>query len=276
MSRVSRFVKRNRLSTRKAYWRLFNSYAPNAKPVYILGVQRSGTTLLLDCLEKSLEFDVLGESSRAMVDFRIRNDDDIKQIIRLSRHKVVVFKPLTDSHRAREFLQLIPNSVAIWAFRRVEDRASSAVAKFGDHNLQVLREFSVGKGFQRWQAQGLTEESLALIRRFDYSDMTPESAAALFWYIRNSLFFSMGLDRMDSVLPLAYEDLVSHPRETMQGICRFIDGEYKEVMIKNIHAKSLGRSQMQLPEQISSLCNSMYEKLHQVQKDRWNHLKLGR
>jgi len=167
--KLSRFAKKNRLATGKVLWRLLNNHAPNAKTLYILGAQRSGTTLLLDCLEKSMEFDVLGESSRAMVDFRIRSDEEIKQTIESSRHKLVVFKPLTDSHRAREFLNLKPNSFAIWVFRRVEDRANSAVAKFGDHNLQILRMLANGEKFDGWQAQGLTEDSLELIRTLSLS-----------------------------------------------------------------------------------------------------------
>ncbi|MEX2123290.1 MAG: hypothetical protein WD795_05325 [Woeseia sp.] len=261
---------------RKAAWRLFHNYAPDARVLYILGAQRSGTTLLLDCLEKSAEFDVLGESSSAMQNFRIRSDEEIKEIITSSKHKVVVFKPLTDSHRAREFLDLAPNSCAIWAFRRVEDRANSAVAKFGDHNLQVLRELAEGEGFDRWQAQGLSDENLALIRGFDLDEMKPEAASALFWYIRNSLYFSNGLDRLDTVLPLAYEDLASEPEAIMRGVCRFAGGQFTEKMVRDVHAKSIGRRESKLPERIQDLCTPMYEQLHQIQLVRWRNLELAR
>lgn len=273
--KIKRFVKRQDLAARKFLWSVFRSPAPNARAVYILGAQRSGTTLLLECFEKSMEFDVLGESSRAMVNFRIRSDEDIRELVRTSHHRIVVFKPLTDSHRAKEFLALTPGAKAIWAFRRVEDRANSAVAKFGDHNLRILGDFAQGKGFERWQAQGLSEDSLQLIRSFDYSEMTPEVAAAIFWYIRNSLYFELGLDQLDSVLPLAYEDLVSAPKQVMQGVCRFVDGEFRERMVRNVHAKSVGRRESQLPEQIQELCNPLYERLHEEQKRRWDRLRLG-
>ena len=45
-----------------------------------------------------------------------------------------------------------------------------------------------------WQAGGLGPERLELIRGFDHGAMTRESAAALFWFLRSSLYFDMGLD----------------------------------------------------------------------------------
>lgn len=275
MSKISRFIKRQKLAGKKALWGAFRSHGPDSSVVYILGAQRSGTTLLLFCLEKSMEFDVLGESSKAMVNYRIRSDDKIKEIVRSSHHKIVVFKPLTDSHRSREFLDLMPNSKAIWAFRRVEDRANSSVVKFGDHNLQILRDLSKGIGLERWQAQGITEELFEFIRSFDYSNMLPETASALFWYVRNSLFFASGLEDCDKVLPLAYEDLVSDPRNVMRGVCRFIDGEFKESMVRDVHAKSIGRSESKIPPHIQDICTPLYDRLHEIQKRRWNELKLG-
>jgi sulfotransferase family protein len=275
MSKLRRYIKRNGLAARKAVWRIGHSYAPNTKAVYILGAQRSGTTLLLDCFDRSMEIDVLGESSRAMVNFKIVGDDVLDELITSSRHKAIVFKPLTDSHRAREFLRLSPNSVAIWAYRRVEDRANSAVAKFGDHNLQILRDFASGKNLDIWQAQGLTDESLKLINSFNLSDMSPHDAAAVFWYIRNSLYFSNKLDELDNVLPLAYEDLVAEPQKTMQGICRFIECQYSKKMISDVHTTSVGRERSNLSENTRSLCVPMYNELHETQMRHWRTLKLS-
>jgi hypothetical protein len=185
-----------------------------------------------------------------------------------------VFKPLTDSHRGRELLSLIPNSTAIWAFRRVEDRANSAVAKFGDHNLQILRAFSEGRELDRWQAQGLTDENFEFIRSFDYANCSAEAAAAIFWYLRNSLYFSQGLDSLPSVLPLAYEDLVSDPSAVLRGVCHLAGGRFDERMVSDVHAKSIGRRESRLPVEIQQLCQPMYERLHDMQKRRWKELDL--
>lgn len=272
MSRIANFIVRNNLAARKVLWRVFNNYSPNARAVYIFGAQRSGTTLLLECLERSMDFEVLGEVSRAMVNYRIRSDDFIKKTVTSSFHRFVVFKPLTDSHRARQFLMLSPNSAAVWAFRRVEDRVNSSVAKFGDHNLRVLRDLSKGQGLERWQAQGLTEADLSFIRRFDYSTMSPHTASALFWYLRNSLYFTQCLENLSNVIPLAYEDLVSDPRETMMRICKFLRADFRDELIRNVHAKSIGRTESHLSDDIIALCRPLYDRLHAIQKTRWREL----
>lgn len=248
---------------------MFNDNSPDAKAVYILGAQRSGTTMLIQCLEQSMEFEVYGESSEAMVRYRIRSDDYIRQTVKASHHRFVVFKPLTDSHRAQDFLDLVSGSSVIWAFRRVEDRVNSSVAKFGDHNLQVLRRLAIGEGLDLWQAQGLGADDFEFIRSFDYSTMSPHVASALFWYLRNMLFFRLGLDRRADALPVAYEDLAFEPAEVMQGICTFLGARYTPSMVAGIHAQSIGRAKSSLPKEIMDLCNPLYEALKKVQVERW-------
>lgn len=274
VGKLERFVARNGMATRRAMWRAVNDYSPNATAVFVLGAQRSGTTMLLHCFQQSMRFEVLGEASRAMVNYRIRSDDFILDTVRGSRHRFVVLKPLTDSHRGRQFLDLIPGSYAIWAFRRVEDRVNSSVAKFGPHNLEVLRDLSQGKGLERWQAAGLTDDDFEFIRRFDYEAMSPYAASAIFWYLRNSLFFHQGLEAETRVLPLAYESLASEPERMMRGVCRFIGAEFEPAMIRNVHARSIGRSESRLPEDVQALCQPMYERLFELQQARWRQLDL--
>lgn len=269
VAKLENFIKRNHLKGRKALWRVFNDNSPNARAVYILGAQRSGTTMLIQCLEQSMEFEVYGESSEAMVQYRIRSDGYIRDTVKASHHRFVVFKPLTDSHRALDFLQLVSGSSVVWAFRRVEDRVNSSVAKFGDHNLQILRGLAQGDGLDRWQAQGLGPDEFDFIRSFDYSTMSAHVASALFWYLRNTLFFRLGLDRRADVLPLAYEDLASRPPEVMQGICAFLGAHYTPSMVAGIHAQSIGRAKSSLPQEIADLCNPLYERLRQAQQARW-------
>jgi len=272
MTKLEGFIGRNAMACRRACWRVLNDNSPNARAVYILGAQRSGTTMLLECLEQSMDFEVLGESSKAMVNFRIKSDDYIRDTVRSSHHKFVVFKPLTDSHRARQFLDLLPNSAAIWAFRRVEDRVNSSIAKFGDHNLQVLRGLVRGEGLDKWQAQGLSPSDLEFLRQFDYSTMSPHTASALFWYLRNTLYFSQGLQDRSDVLPLAYEDLAAAPGETMRDVCRFLGAEFRPAMVSTVHSQSVGRSESRLSEETLAFCRPLYDRLHAIQKARLKDL----
>lgn len=275
MSKVTSALKKYGLQARKAAWATIHDHSPDARAIFVVGAQRSGTTLLLDCFEQSMRFQVLGEASEAMDNFRIKSNDHIRDRIQACRHPFIVFKPLTDSHRVMDLLSLGNGTAAIWAFRRVEDRVNSSVAKFGDHNLQILRGISVGEGLHRWQAQGLNDEQIAFIKGFDYECMSPHDASALFWYLRNSLYFNQALDLKSNVLPLAYEDLASDPKRVMQGICRFIGAAFDSAMVSNVHAKSIGRSEAKVSQEILALCTPLYEQLREIQRQRWQELQLS-
>jgi Sulfotransferase domain len=262
------------LKGRKWVWRLFHNNAPDARAMFILGVQRSGTTILGRCLNKCLELEVYGETSKAMKKWRLRSPDTIKSIIKTSRSKAVVFKPLTESHRALELMTFSPDSIVCWMYRRPADRANSAVAKFGSTNLKVLAAFARGEGLQTWQAQGLSQENLELVRSFDYEKMSRHDAAGLFWYIRNSLFFDQNLVHLENVVPLAYEDLVKDPEKVMAGLCRILGCRFSVSMSRAIHANSVGRSPSKLGDEVDKLCQPLYVKLHQVQQRRWQELGL--
>ena len=59
----------------------------------------------------------------------------------------MLFKPLCDSHRTDHLLDDLRTASpgrAVWVYRDVDGRVRSALAKFGDGNRQVLREFADG------------------------------------------------------------------------------------------------------------------------------------
>ena len=274
MQKLTRFLSTSVLAARKSVWRLIHDQSPNATAMFVLGAQRSGTTMLIDCLEKSIETEVLGEVSRAMENFRLRDLETVTSIIQESGARVVVFKPLTDSDKAKALLNLGPHVAVCWAYRRAADRANSAVAKFGSNNLELVKAFAKGEMMDSWQAQGLSNDSLELIRSFDVDRMTPHSAAGLFWVIRNNIFFEQGLDHDERVLPVSYEDLVSDPARIMRGICKFSGIRYEPRLVSSIHSRSIGKEESRLDRRIQELCDDMYSKFHALQERRWQNLSL--
>jgi hypothetical protein len=85
-----------------------------------------------------------------------------------------------------------------------------------------LRTIAEGDGADLWEAGGLSAESLELIRSFDYAEMSRESAAALLWYVRNALYFELGLDFRGDVLLMSYERVVAEPEHHMRTLCEFL------------------------------------------------------
>lgn len=268
---LKRLIKQKTASPIKAAKNLLKPKG-HAIPIYVFGVQRSGTTMMLECFEQLSNVEVLGEVSKATVNIKLKSNEEIKTIINESKFDFVAFKPLMESAKAAELLSLKEGSKALWLFRKVEDRASSAVELFGDHNLQVLTAFAEGKMLDSWQADGMTKENLDLVKSFDWGTMSPQNAAAVFWYIRNSLYFDMGFDKRDDIMPVAYEELVLHPEETLMRICKFVGCNYVKQMAEIIHGKSVGKGGDNLDKRVAELCYPLYDRLATKQKAFFSNL----
>lgn len=251
-------------AARRWRWRREYGVEPGqATPVWLAGVQRSGTNMVVQGLTASPEFEIHNENDRrAFEHFRLRRDAVLREIVLASRHRYVLFKPLCDSHRVDELLALdtpMPGR-AVWAYRSVDDRVRSALAKFGDNNLQVLRQIAEGAGSGRWQAQRLSGANLELIGSFDYDRMSAASAAALFWLVRNSLYFDLGLDHRSDVLLSSYDALVADPAASMRQLCRFLGMEWSPRLVAHVEPRSK-LAELDLDPRIRAACDDLSEKL---------------
>jgi hypothetical protein len=236
-----------------------------AAPVYVVGVQRSGTHMLVEALGASPEVEVHNENDRRAFDrFELRADGVVREIVTRSRHRFVLFKPLCDSHRVDRLLDTLatPSSgKAIWAYRSVDARVRSAVTKFEDSNRQVLRQIAAGRGDGLWQAQGISAANLELIGTFDYETMTPESASALFWYVRNSLFFDLELERRPDVVLSSYDALVRDPETVVGGLCSFLGLSWSPRLVASVDRSMRPIEKVELDTRIRACCDALYERL---------------
>jgi len=268
---------RARVAAAKWRWRRSHPRAGGlATPVYLVGLQRSGTNMLARGLDIAPEFEVHNENDRAVFDhFLLRSDDVVRRVVMASRHEYVLFKPLCDSHRVDHLLDTLDTPSpgrAIWAYRDVDGRARSAVSKFGRNNLLTLRDIAAGKGAGMWQAQRLSQETLDQVASFDYSTMSAETAAALFWWIRNGLFFEIGLDQRDDVLLASYQDMLAAPTPAMRSICRFLALEYRPALVEHISPRGPGAPRpLDIDPRVRGLCDQLQSRLDEAlrrQRDR--------
>jgi hypothetical protein len=260
-------VTRARVAASKWQWRRSHPRDGGlATPVYLVGLQRSGTNMLARGLDIAPEFEVHNENDKAVFDhFLLRDDAVVRRVVLLSRQEYVLFKPLCDSHRVDELLDTLGTPSpgrAIWAYRDVDGRVRSAVSKFGRNNLLTLRDIAAGGGAAMWQAQRLSPATLAEIASYDYTAMTAETAAALFWWIRNGLYFETGLDRRDDVLLASYQDMLATPVEAMQAICRFLGLGYRPALIEHISPRGPGGTRpLDLDPRVRALCENLQARL---------------
>jgi hypothetical protein len=235
-----------------------------ATPVYLVGLQRSGTNMLVRGLENAGEFEVRNENDRRVFHrFQLRDDAVLAAAIRRSRHAYVLVKPLCQSHRVDELLDLtgVAPGRAIWAWRDVDDRARSEVAKFGDANLRALAAIADGSIGRRWQGQRLDADTYELIHGFDYRRMDPHTAAALFWYVRNTLYFRLGLDRRGDVLLSSYDGLIADPTGQIRRLCDFLGVAYRPAMSAHIAPRAPQRRPLPIDPAVRTLCDDLTARL---------------
>ncbi len=235
--------------------------------VFISGAQRSGTNMLIECLDWSGQTDVYHESDpRAFRDYQMFPRDVIHSLVNSSRFPFFVIKALCEAEQIKAMLDEFSPAKAIWVVRDFRDTVNSAVRNFPDFTERVQEMADDPMSVTGWFARGLSDETLALLRRLNYPDMNSESASALRWYIRNVLFFEQGLEKDGRVLVIHYGDLVTDPSPTMEAVFRFIGlADYSSFITRKIHARSLRKNPeppihpdiyeacMQLQERFSSI-----------------------
>jgi len=257
---------------RRQRWRARNKTEEGtAMPIFLVGAQRSGTNMLVRSLQTCPEFEVYNENNRrAFTNYRLRSDEAIVEIINRSRHRYVLFKPLIDSHRVDELLDELLSAtpgLALWAYRNVDGRVRSSVAKFGDTNLRAMEEIAQGMGMHRWEAQRLSTESLDLIRSFNYETLDATSASALFWYVRNSLFFELHLDARPDVMLVSYDAFVADPEGCMRLLCDRIGLPWDPRLTAHVAPRAPGNTErLVLEPAIRRACEDLQERLDAAER----------
>jgi hypothetical protein len=258
-------IRRTVNAAERARWRSSHKVpAGEAVAVFMAGVPRSGTNMMVRGLAALPEFEIHNEGDRsAFHRYRLRPDPVVRDLVMHSKHAFVLFKPLLDSHRVPGLLDGLGASAqpkALWAYRDVDGRVRSTLSKFGPAASNALRAIAAGRGHNSWQAEGLSEESLELIRSVDWEHAQPADGAALLWYVKNQMFFEMGLDKRTDVLPISYRDLVSKPAATMRGICEFLGANWDIRACAHIDSRDTGRREPVLIDpRIRAWCDDLTE-----------------
>jgi hypothetical protein len=224
--------------------------------VFVAGVQRSGTNMLMEVLEWSPHTDVYHETDpRAFDEYEMRDPAVIQALARQSKAPFFVVKSLCELDRVRWLLDAFAPAKAIWIVRDYHDSSNSAVRSFPNFVPQMKR-LSKNKGSDGWRGRGMSDATQALLRRV--VDLGPSEAdgAAMMWFYRNVLFFEQTLHEDSRVAVQCYEDWVRHPQAKLDSLCRFLGlpscGPW---MTRYIHATSVRRTQRPalLPE-VESAC----------------------
>ncbi|UCE86300.1 MAG: sulfotransferase [Deltaproteobacteria bacterium] len=257
---------------RKHLWQRIHLRRPADKTaLFVVGCHRSGTTMLASVMDRSPRSWVYHEGSRrAFHDYRLRAPEVVERRIADSRASTVVFKPICDAQWTDRILDRHPGSRAIWIYRRYADVVNSAVVKWGDHQKDIMRWIR-DEDAERlgWRGERLSDENRDLVKRLYRAQMSPADGAALFWYLRNALFFELGLDRDPRVLTVRYEDLVTNPESEIERVYAHAGCRFEPAFAAGVFASSVGRTPSPpLEAEIRSLCDAMTSRLDAAHRSR--------
>jgi hypothetical protein len=175
-----------------------------------------------------------------------------------------VLKPLVETQNSCQLLDFFDNSKALWMYRDYRDVALSNLRRFGLQNGIKNLRYIVQEQEDNWRVEKLAPEYRDLVKHYFSEEMNPYDAAALFWIVRNSFFFTQDLAAHPAVRMLRYRDLVTEPRATITAVYNFAQRPFPgDRLVQEVHQTSLGKGQAQidLSSDIQALCQEMLARL---------------
>lgn len=225
--------------------------------------------MLSEVLSQDPRSDVFPEKS-ALSDpadadgLRLRPLEDVKEKLAKNTADLIVLKPLVESQNARALLDSLPRCRAVWMFRDYRDVVRSNLKMFGTDNGR--RDLSaILNDRQDWRGENVPEDILRLVR--EAAEVPTEAdAAALFWYVRNTLFFQQALQEDPRVLLVPYEIFVRNPKVETDAIRRFAgDQGFARTDRYQISSKSVGAGRdVPIAPRVAELCDDLLARLNQA------------
>ena len=259
---------------RHVAWRLGKALRQRMLPckrtqhVFVAGMQRSGTNLLMDVFDASLATDVYHETDpRAFDRYEMR---DIRTIHALAMHSpapVFMIKALCELDRIRHLMDEFVPARTLWVVRDWRDSVHSAVKSFGNFVPQ-WRRLAAGDSSD-WRGRGMSADTRAMLTRLLRDDASEAEGAAIMWYYRNVLFFEQQLESDPRVKVLFYERLVQDPLEAVARVQDFVGlPDFSARIAGRIHARSVKhRAPEGIAPEIADLCDALLARFAALQGD---------
>lgn len=256
---------------RKKLWAGARKDSPTM-PIFVAGWQRSGTTMLMNVFQLHPDVEVYNEShnSKVFLDYRVRDLSILKKTLQRCRFPFACYKIICDSHILQKFIDAFPEAKIIWVYRDVKDNAESHLRKF-PHATRAIRLVSHDQPGGGWFAEGVTPNIAKQLRELPLKSLTEFDYACLAWWVRNSLFFELGLERISNVRVMQYEELVKDPRSAMSNLFNWAGTEWSERAFRFVHARSVGKKDLpKLHPEVEVLCDELKERLDKASVMYWH------
>jgi hypothetical protein len=249
---------------RRATWRQGKSLRQRWLPrsvdqhVFVAGVQRSGTNLLMDVLDRSLETRVFHETdARAFERYVMRDPGVIQRLVEQCTAPFFVIKALCELDRINALMDTFAPAKTIWIARDWRDTVVSANKSFGGF-VQQWKRLTHGDPVN-WRGRGMSLETREMLTELYHPEASEAEGAAIMWFYRNILFFEQRLDTDPRVHLMFYEDLVRYPLREVAKVYDFLGLQgFNQRVVGRIHARSVKRrSPPDIAPAVMSLCDEL-------------------
>lgn len=234
--------------------------------VFVVGMQRSGTNMLVDCLERSYQTDVYHETDpRAFDQYLMREPAVIRQLVQRSPAECFVIKALCELDRLPMLATAFAPAKIVWIVRDYNDVVNSARVSFKSLPGDMTR-LAADRDGADWRGRGMSDATHVLLRRLYTPGSSADTAIALFWYLRNILFFEQGWDRDPRVLLVRYERLVTQPEQEFRRLFTFLGLRYAPRISRHVFAHSIGRRETPaIAPEVRAVCEDLLARFAAVQ-----------
>ena len=178
--------------------------------------------------------------------------------------RLVVGKPIVESQRAAEILDYFAELRSIWMYRDYADVSRSSDKRFSRNAaVRNLRAIGDTQAPQTFASENVSEYTRDIVRRLFSENMSGSDAHALFWYVRNRIYFEQNLDSHDRVMLCGYEDFVEAPEARLREIYAFIGCDFPGAhLVRGVHTRSVkSRPLENLSEPVAELCDELQAQL---------------
>jgi hypothetical protein len=240
-----------------------------SKLLFIVGCQRSGTSLMNRIFTRDLNTSVYRESSRLSSSdphkLRLNSYEEISREFKKNKAKYIILKPLVETQNILQLLEFFSGSKALWMYRNYKDFVQSTVNRFHiDVGINALKAI-IEREPSNWRSEKVSDRVYSIISKHYSDEISPYDASALFWFARNQLFFDLDLENNPRVFMCRYEDLAAHPVEMVNEIYNFMDIEYiiSKKIVQDINTRAIGKGiTVELSPNIEELCQSLLTQMN--------------
>jgi hypothetical protein len=235
----------------------------------VLGCQRSGTTMLSSVLGLSPLVKDFGEGDSRYFSWqgapRLLPLDVVRQRLSQERNPFTLFKPLCESQRAAEIMQAFPTARGVWIFRRYQDCVRSHVRYYRQfHDGLAYVDEMLRTDSPCWKNEGLSSEILDFLASFSGRTLNLETAYALFWLARNSLF-----ERLPTEAPVkivSYEAILKDPAGLLESIFDYLSIPFRSKYACLVTTPTFKHNETQptvIDAEVAKRCDELFDRLNQ-------------